>query len=86
MPQFFFDTDDGRFQFQDEEGREMPHVHAARDEAVATLPEMVQTKLPAGERREYAVRIRDEHGVTVYTAILSIVGEWHVEVPPKPRG
>ena len=83
MPHFFIDTDDGRFRVEDEEGGVYDDAEAARDAAVAVLPEMALRKLSGCDRREFAVRLRDVAGMTLYTATLSLVGEWHVGVPPR---
>ena len=85
MPRFFFDSDDGRFQVRDDEGSQLPDAVAARDMALATLPEMAMHQRASSDRRTFALRVRDEAGATIYTATLSLVGEWHVEVPPSLR-
>ena len=56
MPRYFIDTDDGRLRVQDDEGWEAPDAEAARDMALAALPEMAGDALPDGDRREFAVR------------------------------
>ena len=85
MPHFFIDTDDGRFRVEDEEGGVYDDAEAARDAAVAVLPEMALRKLSGCDPREFTVRVRDEAGAMVYTATLSLVGEWHVAVPKRLR-
>ncbi|MCJ2067576.1 hypothetical protein MKK75_01950 [Methylobacterium sp. J-030] len=78
MPHFFFDTDDGNFRHQDDEGFELPSIDAARIEALDALPDMARNKLPNRDRRTYSVRVRNEDGTVVYSASLDLVGEWHV--------
>ncbi|MCJ2095278.1 hypothetical protein MKK67_22630 [Methylobacterium sp. J-072] len=78
MPHFFFDTDDGHFRHEDDEGFELPSLDAARIEALDALPEMARNKFPDRDRRTYSVRVRDEDGTAVYSASLALVGEWHV--------
>ncbi|MET0527341.1 MAG: hypothetical protein ABW003_03185 [Microvirga sp.] len=78
MPHFFFDTDDGDFRFEDDEGFELPSLEAARIEALDALPDMARNKLPDRDRHTFSVRVRDEGGTVVYSASLDLVGEWHV--------
>lgn len=78
MPHFFFDTDDGDFRFEDDEGFELPSLEAARIEALDALPDMARNKLPGRDRHTFSVRVRDEGGTVVYSASLDLVGEWHV--------
>jgi hypothetical protein len=59
MPRYFFDfSDDGRV-VRDEEGTELPDLDAARDEALKTLAGIARDELPDGNRREFALTIRD---------------------------
>ncbi|CAA2154416.1 hypothetical protein MBRA_00089 [Methylobacterium brachiatum] len=78
MPHFFFDTDDGDFRFQDEEGFELPSVDAARIEALDALPDMARNKIPDRDRHTFAVRVRNEGGAVVYSASLDLMGAWHI--------
>ena len=76
MPRYFFDIDDGESQFRDEDGMEMPHLEAARDEAVRVLPDVAREVLPDGDRRTFASVVRNETGDVVFRATLSLVAEW----------
>ena len=78
MPRYFFDTDDGDVLVEDGEGIELPDAEAARTIGVAALPDMARDRLPDGDRRTFAVRVRDERGTVLYSASLDMVGEWHV--------
>jgi len=78
MPRYFFDTDNGDLQVEDDEGIELPDAEAARAIGVAALPDMARDSLPDGDQRTFAVRVRDEHGTVVYSASLDMAGEWHV--------
>ena len=78
MPHFFFDTDDGNFRHEDDEGSELPSIEAARIEALDALPDMARNQFPDRDRRTYSVRVRDEDGRVIYFASLDLVGEWHV--------
>jgi hypothetical protein len=77
MSRYFFDTDDGDFRSQDDEGMELPDAEAARLAALDVLPDMARDKLPDGDRRSFSVRVRDEAGAVLYSATLDLVGEWH---------
>ncbi|MCJ2055012.1 hypothetical protein MKL09_00345 [Methylobacterium sp. J-048] len=78
MPRYFFDTDDGHFRHEDDEGFELPSNDAARIEALDALPDMARNKSPDRDRRTHSVRVRDEDGTVVYSASLALVGEWHI--------
>lgn len=77
MSRYFFDTDDGDFRSQDDEGIELSDAEAARLAALDVLPDMARDKLPDGDRRTFSVRVRDEAGAVLYSATLDLVGEWH---------
>ena len=51
--------------------------------AIDVLPDMAREKLPDGARRTFSVRVRDEAGTVIYSAELTMAGEWHVP-PPEP--
>ena len=76
MPRYFFDTDDGDQSFRDDEGLDLPHVEAAREAALDALPDMARDKMPDGDRRTFVATVRDAYGVVVYSATLSLKGEW----------
>lgn len=78
MPRFFIDTDDGDYRLQDDEGFEFPDQGAARKAAVDALPDMARQKLPDGDRRVFAARVRNENGIIIYVATLTLAGEWWV--------
>lgn len=84
MTRFFFDTDDGDFLSQDDEGMDLPDVEAARLAAMDVLPDMARDKLPDGDRRTFSVRVRNEAGTVLYSATLDLVGEWHVPHAANP--
>lgn len=76
MPRYFFDSDDGDLHVIDDEGQEALDAAAARDLALSLLPHMARDKLPDGDRRNFQVRVRDERGDVIYTADLTLRGEW----------
>ncbi|MDR7040465.1 hypothetical protein J2X36_005248 [Methylobacterium sp. BE186] len=76
MPRFFIDSNDDDVLIEDDEGLEFVDAAAARIAAITMLPDMAREKIPDGDRRTFCVSIRDEQGATLYTATLSMVGEW----------
>ena len=76
MPRYFFDTDDGDQSLRDEDGLDLPHVEAAREAALDVLPDMARDKMPDGDRRTFVASVRDDRGIVVYIATLSLKGEW----------
>ena len=81
MPRFFIDSDDGDMSVIDDEGYELQDAQAARTMAIDVLPDMARQKIPDGDCRDFTVRVRDENGTVLYTATLSLIGEWIVTPP-----
>jgi hypothetical protein len=76
MPRYFVDTADGEFAFVDSEGFEAPDHQAARRFALAALPDMANDSIPNGDRQRFVVRVRNDKGELVYSATLTLTGEW----------
>ena len=76
MPRYFFDTDDGDRSHRDDDGLDLPHPEAARRAALDALPDMARDKMPDGDRRTLVAAVRDERGTVVYSATLSLEGDW----------
>jgi hypothetical protein len=72
MPRFFFDTHDGDHLTADEEGLDLDGIEQAREEAVRALPDLARDLLPDGDRRSFAVTVRDESGTALLTATLTL--------------
>jgi hypothetical protein len=67
MPVFFFDLHLGQRQFLDEEGTELPSAMAARDEALATVRDLLkpsQSTVP-GRWLGWSLRVRDDLGTSL---------------------
>ncbi|GJE14548.1 DUF6894 family protein [Methylobacterium longum] len=75
MPRFFIDTDDGNLPVIDEDGVEYRDLASAEDEAMRTLPEMVQSRHPARSWREISATVRDEAGAVRFRASLALTVE-----------
>lgn len=78
MPRYFIDSNDDDHFVRDEEGEEMDGPRSARTAALRALPDMTRDKLPDGDRRTFAVTVRNEAGEAIYKATLTLVGEWTV--------
>ena len=77
MPRFYFDTHDGNTLDRDAEGHEFADMQAAREMAMAVLPDMVRDiKTGDSERRDFVVDVRDEDHRLIYTACMSLLGRW----------
>jgi hypothetical protein len=84
MPRYFFDTDDGQKQSQDENGLDLGGPWEARALALAVIPDMVRDVQYDGDRRDLVSSVRDENGRLLYVAALSLVGGWEIDPPPRP--
>jgi hypothetical protein len=75
---YFFDYDggDGEGMSLDKEGLEFHDLWAARNAAIASLPEAAADRLPNGNRHDFVVRVRDEVGHIVFKAKLALTSEW----------
>lgn len=78
MPRYFFDISDGGLTI-DDTGLEFPNAHAARDEALKTLPNVAQDHMAEGKSREVVVLMRNEEGRALFTASLTLTAKWLVE-------
>lgn len=76
MPRFYFDIDDGEHRHSDPEGIELEGAKEARNTAVSVLPDVAREELPDGDRRVFVCKVRDESGMIVFIATLSLVAEW----------
>jgi hypothetical protein len=70
VPRFYFDSLDGNFVIQDDEGIEFDGLEAARDQAATALAEMAKDVLRGPTRRELAIEIRDQDRNPVLKASL----------------
>jgi len=75
MPRYFLDFQDGEIWLKDEEGQEYESLQAARDAAIAALPDIGREAPPADGRRTFVAYVRDEGGVQLCTARLNLAAE-----------
>ena len=82
MAHYTIDTDDSDLLIEGDYGEGLTCPLTARRMALSALPDMAKDKLPDGDRHTFRVIVRDENGQEIYTATLTLVGEW--KVTPSP--
>ena len=79
MPRFYFHTEDGQL-LRDEEGTDLVDVHAARNEAVAILAELLKEDPEEfWKDRSFKLTVTDDDGLTLYILDLSAVASAAIE-------
>ena len=73
MPRYFFDLDEGERLFRDERGSDLTDVQAAREEAIAVLPDIVRAMVTGRERKTLTSMIRDDAGNVVFGVRLTLL-------------
>ena len=76
MPQFFFDTHNGKNLVRDITGMDLSDRETARVKALETFPDMTRDELPDGDATTFYVNVRDDQEPAIYTACMSLVGRW----------
>ncbi|UHC20104.1 hypothetical protein LRS73_32610 (plasmid) [Methylobacterium currus] len=79
MPRFFIDYEDGDQSLRDDEGDEYPSLEAARNAAIAALPDIGREAPPQDGKRTFAAYVRDEWGTPLCTIILNLDATCHPE-------
>lgn len=79
MPRYFIDFQDGALWLKDDEGHEYENLQAARDAAIAALPDVGREVPPHDGRREFVAFVRDAHGTKLCTVRLDLAAECHPE-------
>ena len=75
MPRFFFDIHDGEDFTPDRQGVDLDDLDAAQDEARKALRDVIWDELPAGDRRDFTVDVKNTAGEIVWRVTLSLVVE-----------
>lgn len=75
MARYFFDVSNGS-DISDDVGLDFDNAHTASQEALWSLPDMVKDQPPGSVGEKVSVTMRDDHGIPVYRATLTIEGEW----------
>ena len=78
MPLYFFDfDDDGREPgAPDTMGTDLPSLASVPEEAVAVLAHIAKDRLPDGDRRVFSASVRNEEGLVIFTASLTLQSGW----------
>lgn len=72
MPRFFIDYEDGDQSLRDDDGDEYPSLEAARDAAIAALPDIGREAPPPDGKRTFVAYVRDERGTRLCTITLNL--------------
>jgi hypothetical protein len=72
MPRYFIDYADGQVSLQDEEGQCYHDLKAARDAAIAALPDIGREPPPDDGQRAFTAYVRDETGTVLCTINLNL--------------
>ena len=83
MAHYTIDTDDDDLLVEGDYGEGLTCLSTARRMALSALPDIARDKLPDGDRRTFKATVRDDNGLEIYTATLTLVGEWKVTPPPS---
>ncbi|MCJ2016426.1 hypothetical protein MKK84_03110 [Methylobacterium sp. E-065] len=75
MARYFFDVSNGS-DVSDDVGLVFDDARSASQEALRSLPDMVKDQLLGSVGEKVSVTMRDDHGIPVYRATLTIEGEW----------
>jgi hypothetical protein len=76
MGRYYFDLRDQHFVTRDTHGEEWPDAQAAGERASLILSQVAGEVLLTEGNKSIRATVRDEANHIVFSAILSIVGEW----------
>ncbi|GJD57982.1 DUF6894 family protein [Methylobacterium dankookense] len=85
MPRYFLDFQDGEMWLKDEEGQEYESLQAARDAAIAALPDIGREAPPHDGKRDFLAIVRDERGAELCTVRLNLAAECFPERQASDR-
>lgn len=77
MTKLYCDFDDGHSGLRDDEGFDFPDVEAGRLSVLRTLGEIAKDALPKSDQQALTASIRNASGDVVYSATITVSGEWH---------
>ncbi|TXM96901.1 hypothetical protein FV242_32825 [Methylobacterium sp. WL64] len=83
MAHYTIDTDVDDEYVEGDYGEGLTCQSAARSMALSALPDMVRGRMPVGDQGTFRAIVRDQNGMEIYTATLTLVGEWKVAPPPS---
>lgn len=81
MPHYLIDTDDARTYVPGDPEIAFTCPRKAQAEAHRVLSGMAQDLMPSSEPQVLSAVVRDEAGGEIYTATLTVTGEWTTEAP-----
>jgi hypothetical protein len=78
MPLYFFDfnDDDRAPSAPDSMGTDLPSLEWIPEEAVAALANIAKDQLPDGNHRVFSASVRNEEGLVIFTASLTLQSGW----------
>ncbi|QGY02512.1 hypothetical protein MMSR116_11985 [Methylobacterium mesophilicum SR1.6/6] len=82
MPRYFIDYEDGQVCLRDDEGAHYQDLLAARNAAIAALPDIGREPPPEDGQRAFTAYVRDERGTLLCTVTLNLATDCH----PERRG
>ena len=72
MPKYYIDLQDGNDFFEDDVGSSLETIDVARFEAAHLVSLRAYDIRPAGKDREFIATVRDENGIPLHRATLTI--------------
>ncbi|MBA9071593.1 hypothetical protein FHR71_005379 [Methylobacterium sp. RAS18] len=79
------DLQEGALWLKDEEGQEYESLKAARDAAIAALPDIAREAPPQDDRPNFVAFVRDGHGTELCTVRVNLDAECHPEHQEQKR-
>jgi hypothetical protein len=77
MPLYFFIfNEDSAPSPPDTMGTELPSLECVPEEAVAVLANNAKDRLPDGDHRVFFASVRNEEGLVIFTASLTLRSGW----------
>ncbi|QEE38953.1 MULTISPECIES: hypothetical protein [unclassified Methylobacterium] len=81
MAHYTIDTDADAQYVEGDYGEGLTCHLAARRMALSALPDLARDRVPDGDQGTFRAIVRDENGIEIYAATLTLVGEWKVTPP-----
>lgn len=75
MARYFFDVSNGS-DVSDDVGLDFDNAHAASQEALRSLPDMLKDQQLGSAGGKVSIAMRDGQGILIYRATLTIEDEW----------
>lgn len=82
MALYYFDVDDNGTVYPDDEGTDCDIFDQVKEEAIRALVEMIQERLPDGDRHRMMIKVRDDGGGVVLQVSLN----FEVEAEHRSHG